>query len=871
MTLLDRFRSPARDTHPDPAVRLSFVQEIPIDDRGTLAAFAQEDPDPRVRRAAASKLLDPGTLAAVAARDADESVRNAATAMLRDIALEAFEGVSEADSLAAVGALGDPRTLAAVAREAAREAVALEAAHRVADAHLLGSLARHAIHEPVRRDAFDRLADRGETLSIALNGDFKDTAVAAVERFEDRADLEQIAVRSKNRNAVKRARGLLREMDERMALEAEAAARAAEEDRARQAELDRVAAEQAEEAMARSREEEAARARAEAERAAHEQEAAEVAARAEADAAERAVAEEAARREAEYRHARLVELAEEAERAAVDEDLVSARRRFAGLRRDWRDLTANVVADADLAARFADTDRRFSARDDAAREQDQKTRRDALARIMQLLARAEPLASREELTLKQADRTLRDVRNVLGHLPPLPSRQEHDALVHRLKVVQAALTPRVRELRDVADWQRWANVGIQEQLCEKMEALAGLDDPERIASSVRELQGEWRKAADVPRAQGELLWQRFKAAHDVAWAKCEAHFAAQAEARSEHLEKKLALCERAEGLADSTSWIETAEALKQLQAEWKTIGPVPRGQEKAIWDRFRTACDRFFTRRQADLAQRKTVWAENLRRKEALCERAEALSQSTDWEAAAAELRRLQTEWKAIGPVKKSRSEAIWQRFRAACDTFFNRYAHRHDAAREERVAAREALVSELESLVPADGGGASPPADLVARVRAIRSKWQAELAARGVDRERAAAFDQRFASATARVAAAYPTVFGGTDLDPETNRKRMEMLVKRMEDLAQSVGARKTDDPAVSPTVRLAEMLKEALAANTIGGKVDDEHRWRAAAEDVRQAQASWARLGHVSEDIRRPLAERFAKACRAITERRK
>ena len=513
--------------------------------------------------------------------------------------------------------------------------------------------------------------------------------------------------------------------------------------------------------------------------------------------------------------------------------------------------------------------RRVSEREAAARDQDQKTRREALARVTQLLARIEPLAAREDLTLKAADRALRDVRGLLGHMPPLPSREDYDAVMQRLKAAQAALVPRARELREVADWQRWANVGIQEQLCEKMEALAALDDPERIAASVRELQVEWRKAADVPRAQGELLWQRFKTAHDVAWARCEAHFAEQAEARGEHLARKLALCERAEALADSTAWIETAEAMKQLQAEWKAVGPVPRGQEKAVWDRFRTACDRFFTRRQADLAQRKAVWAENLRRKEALCERAEALAQSTDWEPAAAELRRLQSEWKTIGPVKKSRSEAIWQRFRGACDAFFTRYAHRHDVAREERIAAREAIVAELESLAPAADAAGDPPADLLARVRALRSKWQAEIAARGVDRERAAALDTRFAAATARLASSYPSIFGGTDLDPETNRKRMEMLVKRIEDLAQSLVGRKGDEPAVSPTVRLAEMLKEALAANTIGGKADDHHRWRAAAEDVRQAQASWARLGHVPEEIRHPLAERFARACRAITER--
>jgi len=113
--------------------------------------------------------------------------------------------------------------------------------------------------------------------------------------------------------------------------------------------------------------------------------------------------------------------------------------------------------------------------------------------------------------------------------------------------------------------------------------------------------------------------------------------------------------------------------MKTLQAEWKAIGPVSRGREKAIWDRFRTACDRFFTRRHEDLAERKSVWTENLARKEALCEKAEALSSSTDWEKAASDIRTLQAEWKTIGAVSRGREKAIWERFRGACDRFFVR------------------------------------------------------------------------------------------------------------------------------------------------------------------------------------------------------
>jgi hypothetical protein len=157
-------------------------------------------------------------------------------------------------------------------------------------------------------------------------------------------------------------------------------------------------------------------------------------------------------------------------------------------------------------------------------------------------------------------------------------------------------------------------------------------------------------------------------------------------------------------------------------------------------------------------------------------------------------------------------------------------------------------------------------------QVRALRVRWQQEIAARGVDPDRAQALDRRFSEAFAGVIARWPAAFAGTDLDPDANRKRMESLARRMEELAISIAGpadAAATDASMSPTTRLAAMLKDALAANTIGGKVDDDSRFRAAAEEVRQAQAGWARIGPVPDDERRPLSDRFQRACRRILDK--
>ena len=211
------------------------------------------------------------------------------------------------------------------------------------------------------------------------------------------------------------------------------------------------------------------------------------------------------------------------------------------------------------------------------------------------------------------------------------------------------------------EWKRFANAAVQEELIARAEALRarfGFDAPEgpkeedldKAARELHDIQERWKSVAEAPRAQAQALWHRYRQAADPIQARLREFFSHRNEERKGNLDKKLALIARAEELADSTDWIKTADELKKLQAEWQQVGPVPRQETRATWKQFREACDRFFTRRNADLAERKETWTANLTRKEALCARAEELASSREWDKAAAEIRRLQADWKTIGP-----------------------------------------------------------------------------------------------------------------------------------------------------------------------------------------------------------------------------
>ncbi|HTU99497.1 MAG TPA: DUF349 domain-containing protein [Luteitalea sp.] len=568
------------------------------------------------------------------------------------------------------------------------------------------------------------------------------------------------------------------------------------------------------------------------------------------------------------RHAQLTTLAADAEQLAGVEDLADAHRQWADLLKRWTSLAQDGSAvDPVLVSRVKTAETTIASRTAAIREQESASRTENLRRAVEAVDRLEGVAAQADLSLKDAEQAIRDGRSTAEALGALPSRDDQLAIVERLKKVQSKLMDVVRDLRSADDWKRWANATVQQELCEKAEALATVEALPDVAKKLKDLRQDWKQASAGPRgAEGDALWQRFKVATDAAQVRVDAFFAQRSVEDAAVLQEKAQLAEQAEALAESTDWLKTADALKALQQRWNTLGHAPRGEQgKALNARFRAACDTFFTRRKDDLAQRKDVWSANQSVKEDLIVQAEAIADTTDWQAGVERIKALQAEWKASGPVKRQKSEQLWQKFRAACDRFFDRYKNRHSAEFDSRRVTREQALTDFEALA-GDGGEV---ADGAAALSRAEQAWQSWRSGPPLPREIVRPMQDRFAVATQTLVERYPDQFKGSSLDPAVTRTRMTELVQQVEQLGAPQQAPKVAVQA-APAAALATMLKEALASNTIGGRVDDQTKRRAAQETVRVTRAAWNRLGPVSGDDVADLERRFTAACRRFDDPR-
>lgn len=282
-----------------------------------------------------------------------------------------------------------------------------------------------------------------------------------------------------------------------------------------------------------------------------------------------------------------------------------------------------------------------------------------------------------------------------------------------------------KELRDY-DYKK--NLEIKQQLCAEAEALDEMEDIVAANKKLQELHDTWKETGPVAKEIKEELWERFKNASSVVRKKHQAYFEERKNAEKENADAKTALCEKIEEinvdeLKTYSAWDEATKKIIALQEEWKKLGFASVKVNKTLFARFRKSCDEFFAKKAEFFKAMKEELANNLARKIELCEKAEALKDSTDWKATTDILVALQKEWKTIGPVVKKHSDAVWKRFNAACDAFFEakkKLSNNTHAVEHENLKAKKEVIAKLNEALEMEDEKAAP-----AVVRELMSKWQ--------------------------------------------------------------------------------------------------------------------------------------------------
>lgn len=262
--------------------------------------------------------------------------------------------------------------------------------------------------------------------------------------------------------------------------------------------------------------------------------------------------------------------------------------------------------------------------------------------------------------------------------------------------------------REAREYDFKKNLGIKNHLCEAAEKLA--EEPDVISAfhQLQELHQQFREVGPVAKELRDEVWTRFKAASTIINKRHQQHFDELRAKEEDNLVKKTALCEKVEDIVKdehkgANEWEKLTKEIIDIQAEWKKIGFAPQKMNVKIFERFRAACDDFFSKKAAFFKEMKQRYNENIAKKQSLIEKAEALMESTDWKVTTDKMIALQKEWKTIGAVPKKAGDELWSKFLEACNKFFEaRNAANAGTRNEERtnLDKKKAIISQLKELI---------------------------------------------------------------------------------------------------------------------------------------------------------------------------
>ena len=361
----------------------------------------------------------------------------------------------------------------------------------------------------------------------------------------------------------------------------------------------------------------------------------------------------------------------------------------------------------------------YNAQQEALKQENLQKKLEIISKITEIAADADNV-NRQYNTVKQLQQDFK----AIGEVP-----SENDTEVWKAYQVAVErfydLLKMNKELRDY-DFKK--NLEQKQALCAEAEALDEESDIVEAFKKLQALHNTWREIGPVSKEIREELWTRFKNASAVINKKYQAFFGERKLNEKKNAEGKEDLCVRIEAIGTDdlktyAAWDEATKAIIALQEEWKTFGFASRKVNADLFARFRKSCDDFFEKKAAFFKKMKEELAANLAKKIELCEKAEALKDSTDWKATTDALVALQKEWKTVGPVVKKHSDAVWKRFIAACDAFFEEKKKQNvniHSVEHENLKQKKEIIAQIKAIFEDENKDDAP-----AKVRQLMKQWQ--------------------------------------------------------------------------------------------------------------------------------------------------
>lgn len=324
----------------------------------------------------------------------------------------------------------------------------------------------------------------------------------------------------------------------------------------------------------------------------------------------------------------------------------------------------------------------------------------------------------------QRYRELQDEFNAIGEVPAT----EETGVWKRFSDAREKYSDNLKINKELRDYDFKKNLELKQLLIAEVEKLTGEEDVVVAYRRLQELHNKWRQIGPVAKEIREEIWEKFRNFSTEINKRHQAHFEERKAREAENEAGKLAICEKVEALDFSNlnsfaAWDAMTKEILDAQNEWKQYGFAPRRVNNNLFSRFRAVCDNFFTAKAEYYKKVREEFASNLAAKLVLCEKAESLKDSTDWNKTADEIRNLQKEWKEIGAVAKKQSESVWKRFHTACDYFFEQRKKAGSGARRaelDNLKAKRDIIEELSTI-----NAEMPKDEVVGKLRDLQERWK--------------------------------------------------------------------------------------------------------------------------------------------------